>query len=166
MSILSILIKGQDSRFYLVGLSICFSIYLSIVHHCVPIFYQNKSHCLKASLNWEIKNYNKKGSPCSECDRELTPWCNCTGAPPDTQPIDRWASILVTLSWSANQRLASWSRYYSRPITGPGTRTWWYPSFPKRRKQKSDGFTSAVTWTFHVRWLSEFPGIHSRHKFV
>jgi len=24
-----------------------------------------------------------------ECDRELTPWCNCTGAPPDTAPIDR-----------------------------------------------------------------------------
>ena len=27
--------------------------------------------------------------PCSECDRDLTPWCNCTGAPPDTAPVDR-----------------------------------------------------------------------------
>jgi len=24
-----------------------------------------------------------------ECDRVLTPWCNCTGAPPDTNPPDR-----------------------------------------------------------------------------
>jgi len=24
-----------------------------------------------------------------ECDRSLTPWCNCTGAPPDTSPLDK-----------------------------------------------------------------------------